>query len=771
MERTRQDDPYVNFLSRRRWLIIALSLLVMLACAYRADQIAVSNEYRVLFGDHNPQLAAYDELTDTYAASDTVVIAVAPESGNVFTRATFGAIEALTDAAWRLPYSNRVDSLTNHIHSEVSEDDPDELVVGPLVEDANSLADADLEEISEIALNSSEVAGRLVARDGRVAGMVVNFVVPKERQEAVDAINDHLEAMIADARERYSDIDFYVAGEMVINRAFSRVTESEFQILIPLTFLIMAVVSCLLLRSLLCPLSVLLLIFFTVGTTMGIAGWAGVVLNPISAYVPVVVMAITVTYSVHIVTGTLAGMRNGLGKIEAIVDSVRVNLYPVFLTSLTTAIGFLSLNFAELPPFHTLGNFVAVGVVCIFVYSVTLLPALLAVLPLRTRARKESSSDLYHRLADFIIARRTVLLWSVATVSLLFVTGMTQVELDDNFIKYFDERHEVRRDTDFIINNLTGMETQEYSLESGERGITDPDYLAKIDAFAQWYRGQPGVRHVWVFADVMKRLNRNMNGDDPEYYRLPEQRELAAQYLLLYELSLPFGQDLNNIINVEKTATRMIVTFGDLSTREQRELAAKGHAWLQANAPEMASEAAGLAVVMSHLAERNIQSMLYSTAIAMAIVSAILFLVFRSFRFGLISLVPNFLPAAMSLGLWGYIIGNVGVASAVFIIIAFGIVVDDTIHFLTKYLKARREDGRSPPDAIRYTFGTVGRALWTTTLVLALGFLTFAVSGFQPNWSLGLLMAVSVTFALATDFLLLPSLLLLIDRNRTLQPR
>ena len=311
------------------------------------------------------------------------------------------------------------------------------------------------------------------------------------------------------------------------------------------------------------------------------------------------------------------------------------------------------------------------------------------------------------------------------------------------------------------------MESLEYSLSAGyEGGITDPEYLRALDAFAQWYREQPEVSHVQAFPDIMKRLNKNMHGDDPDFHRLPEDPELAAQYLLLYELSLPFGSDLNNRIDIAKSATRMSVVARSLTARQQRELDARAQAWLRANAPELATEASGVSIVFAHLSQRNIESMLRGTIIAMALISLILVGVFRSVRLGLLSLVPNFIPAAMSFGLWGYLVGRVGLAGSVMTAVAFGIVVDDTIHFMSRYLKARRE-GLLASDAVRSAFRTVGKSLWTTTAVLALGFLVFASSGFEISWALGLMVTITILFALLADFLLLPPLLIAIDRKKS----
>ena len=209
----------------------------------------------------------------------------------------------------------------------------------------------------------------------------------------------------------------------------------------------------------------------------------------------------------------------------------------------------------------------------------------------------------------------------------------------------------------------------------------------------------------------------------------------------------------------------MTVVVRSISSRDHRDLDERAQAWLRANLPEFAAEASGISMVFAHLSQRNIHSMLRGTIIAMALISFILILVFKSVRLGLISLVPNFLPAAMSFGLWGHLVGRVGIASSVVVAIAFGIIVDDTIHFLSKYLKTRREEGLSPPDAVRATFNTVGHALWTTTAVLSLGFLVFAFSGFELSWSLGLLVGITLVFALLADFLLLPTLLMALDRK------
>ncbi len=738
-------DRYVDVILRRRWLVVGVALIVVLILASGAPAITVTNNYRILFSEDNPQLAAFDALGNTYASSDTALIAVAPREGSVFTREVLGAIEELTKAAWRTPHSTRVDSLTNHTHSEAFGED--DLTVGPLVEDAGSLSDAALARIESIALEEVGVVGRLVSTDGRVGGLTINF-------------------LLTEARVRHPDISYYLTGDVVMNRVLAAATAADLETLVPIVFLIIVVSSALLLHSILATLAIVTVLVLIIAGTMGFAGWTGQVFSPASAGVPIIVMAIAIAHAVHIVTSTLAGLRGGQSREEAIRNSLRINAYPVFLAALTTAIGFLSLNASDSPPFHVLGNMVAFGLLCIFVYSMTFLPAMLSILPLHPTPTPDDRPVFFDRFGAFVVARRKVLLVVVSILAVVLVAGIPRVELSDNWTRYFDQRYSFRNDTDFVIENLTGLDMLEYSLDSRrEGGITDPTYLRMADAFAEWYRAQPEVNFVQSFPDVMKRLNKNMHGDDSAFYRIPEDPALAAQNLLLYELSLPLGNDLNDRVDVAKSATRMTVA-ANASARGLRELDQRAREWVGANAPGLTGEASGVTMIFAHLAQRNIESMLRSTIVAMALISLILVGAFKSVRFGLASLLPNFIPAAMSFGLWGYLVGQVGLSASVVCAVAFGIVVDDTIHFMSKYLEARR-GGASAAESVRITFRTVGHALWTTTAVLSASFLVFASSGFQVSSVLGLLIAITLGFALLADFLLLPPLLMAIDGEKS----
>ena len=748
-----------------RWLTILLSLLVMLALAAGATRLTVVDvDVRNHFGKSDSHIVALEQLEDTYALSDVALVAVAPHKGTIFTQETLVAIEKLTEQLWRTPYATRVDSISNYTHTEGFED---ELVVEPLIDKASSLSDTDIERIMDTALGTQEIAGRFISHNGRVAGLVVSVALPDDnRESAKQEVTDYLYEIVADARGKHTSIDYHLTGEIILNRAMSDAINDEMAILGPIALGTMLLVALVLIRSIWGTLAIVLMLVAVIPSALGFAGWAGLRLFGESGAALFVLMAVTVAHSVHIFEGMAGGLRQGMARTEAAIHTVRVNVWPVFLTSLTTAIGFLSLNFADMPPFRVMGNIVAFGAMCAFAFSVTLLPAFLSILPIRARKMRENKQDFFDRLSRFVISHRRILLYSFGALTILLIAGISRIELRENWLELLDESYEFRQSTDFLSENFSGVETYEYSLDSGrEGGITDVEYLKQVDAFAEWYRAQPEFAHVFSIVDILKRLNKSLHGDNPDYYALPNDPELAAQYLLLYEFSLPVGRDLNNLIDYDRKATRVTVSLKSMSSLEKINLDNRARAWLQQNAPSLETAATGVSVVGAHSIQRNIEGMLLGTFLAMAIVSLLLFAVFRSLRLGLISLIPNFIPAAMAIGLWGYLVGEVGVAASVVTAIAFGIIVDDTIHFMTKYTESRKA-GKLPSESVQMAFRSVGRALFITTIVFGLGFMVFGASGMSTNQALGLLVGITVIIALLADFLFLPPLLMLLDKTK-----
>jgi predicted RND superfamily exporter protein len=607
------------------------------------------------------------------------------------------------------------------------------------------------------------MVNRLVSPSGHVTAVNVDIIKMGDTRDEVPRMAAFARQLAADLRRRHPQIDVHLTGTMMFEDGFGQATRDDIATLVPLMILILVAIVALSLRSLMATLAALTVVLMSMLTGVGVAGWLGIPLNPGSANAPTVILTLAVADSVHILTTLLQRMRRGESKHVAIAESLRINLQAVFLTSITTAIGFLSMHFADAPPFRHLGHVVAIGVAAAFGYSVVFLPALMAVLPCRvapTTAREKVRIP--EVFADWVISHHHGIFWGTLAIVVTLAAGVLRLELNDDFIAYFNERYDIRRATDFMQDNLTGAHMIEYSLDAGAPGgINEPAYLAQVDAFASWYRSEPQVVHVNSITDVLKRVNRSVHDDDVLSYRIPNSRELAAQCLLLYELSLPVGLDLNSRINVDKSAARMTVILNDVTTEELRLIDLKAQRWLRSHWPEQVSpHGTGVWMAWAHICRRNIRSMLGASLGALALISISLIFATRSLRLGLLSLIPNLVPTVMALGLWGFLAGRIGLALSVILSLAIGIVVDDTVHFLTKYLKARRTYGMDAAGAIRYAFSSVGTAMWVTSTALAAGFSILCLSGYSVNAEMGLITATTIGFALAMDVLLLPALLL-----------
>ena len=754
---------YAEWLVRWRYVIILATIVLVAAAASGARFLTFKTDYRVFFSDDNPQLLAFEQLQNTYTKTDNVMFVLAPKDKTVFKPGTLAAVAELTTASWQIPYSLRVDSITNYQHTEAIEDD---LIVADLVPDPAQLDEADLQRIENIAINEPLLVRRLISPNGQVTAVNVTIQLPDEGSgKEVPEITAFARNLVSEVEAENPDLDVYLTGMVIMNNSFPEVSIHDQKTLVPIMFAVVLLTLVLLLRSVTSTLGTFLVIIFTILSAMGLAGWLGIALTPPSASSPTVILTLAVADCVHVLVTFLHAMRSGADKTSAMVESIRVNLQPIFLTSLTTVIGFLSMNFSDAPPFRDLGNIVAMGVTIAFILSVTLLPAFVLVLPIRVKPGTERNTQFVDRFADFVVTRRNQLFWGMGIVVLTLVSFVPKNELNDEFVKYFDESVDFRVATEFVTENLTGLYTIDYSLSNGESGgINEPDFLHDVERFANWYQQQPGVLHVNTLTDIMKRLNKNMHGDDEAWHRLPDSRELSAQYLLLYEMSLPYGLDLNNQIDIGKSATRMTVTMDSVSSNELLESEKKAQQWLHENAPYMKSSGASPSMMFAYIGQRNIRSMLTGTSIALVLISLILIFALRSMKIGLISLVPNLAPAAMGFGLWGLLYGQVGLGLSVVMGLTLGIVVDDTVHFLSKYLRARREQGLSSEDAVRYAFHTVGIALLVTTLVLIAGFMVLHQSAFKLNSDMGLLTAITIGLALIADFIFLPPLLMKVDK-------
>lgn len=749
-----------------RWLTLTAALLLTFLVGSGTKYLEFSTNYRIFFSDANPELQAFEDLQNTYSRNDNFFFVLKPKSGHVFEADTLSAVEKLTKAAWQIPYTLRVDSISNFQHTYATEDD---LIVEDLIQNAEEKDQNYFNERKSIVLSEPLLVKQLVTANADITAVNVVLQYPDKSAAEVPESVVVARELKAKIQADYPELKIYLTGVSMLNNAFAETGMKDGSTLMPLMFATIFLLCFIVLRSLSATLSILIIVVLSSTLAMGFAGFSGVKLTPISMSAPIVILTLAVADSIHILLSLKVLMREGRNKIDALVEAIRINFLPVTITSITTIAGFLALNFSDSPPYWHFGNMTAVGVAGAWLFSITLLPALLSLLPLNVKAQThtKNSNPVMHWIAAAVIQhhRKTLIVTGLASV--LIVSAIPTLVFNDQWVKYFDERIEFRTDSD-KVQNYFGIYPIEFSVSAnGAGGVSEPEYQENLARFTAFLRKQPQVTHVYSVSDIMKRLNRNMHGDNDSYYRTPSSRELAAQYLLLYELSLPYGLDLNDRINIDKSASRVTATINRATTKEAKAFFKNVEEWQTANWPEyMRAKPTSAAVMFTYISQRNMENMITGTLLAILAISFIMIIALRSAGLGLLSIIPNGLPILATFGAWALLIGEVGFSVATVASISLGIIVDDTVHFLSKYVRARDESGYSVEDAIRYAFQHVGHAILVNTGILSLGFIVMTTSAFKMNVDLGLMTLLSIIFALILDFTLLPALLLSIESFR-----
>jgi len=766
-------NTYLTHILKNRWLMIFSVLAILGIAIIGIKNLQFTTSYKVFFKPDNPFLLAIEEVENTYVKNENVLITISSPEKDIFQKDTLEMLRKFTDDAWQTPYAVRVDSLSNYQHTQA---DQDELIVNSLIGRHLALNPHEISKIKHIAINEPLLKNWLISPDGKTTGINITIHIPEANEtEGAPQVAGYVRNLTAQFKQQHPALDFYITGGVMLNNAFGEASKNDIETLAPFMYIIVTLGLLFFFRSFSATFSILTIVFLSILTTLGIAGWLNIQLSPPSASTPNIILTIAIADCVHFYVSffhalhkkALTDISSKEHKLNAIKDSLKINFQPIFITSLTTAIGFLSMNFSESPPFHDLGNIVAIGVAVAFFLSVSLLPALVAVLPVKVNYRQQKSPSLFSKLGKFVVRKRHLLLFLSTIISITLISLAPNNEIDDDSLKYFSSSNKFRQDTEFTTDHLTGLYFIDYPIPAlQDNGVNHPDYLNNLEKLVLWLRNQPEVLHVYSISDIFKRLNKNLHNDDPEYFKMPETQEMAAQYLLLYEMSLPLGMDMNDRINMNKSETRITVRIKTMTSTEVLVFDKNVNQWMNDNLPKsMVKAGTGGNIVFANIGVSNIKGMLKGTMLSFFIVSVVIFITLRSLKLGLISLIPNMIPAALAFGVWSLLDGQINMGTAAVTALTVGIVVDDTVHFLSKYQYAQRHHKLNAQQSVNFAFDHVGNALWITSVVLISGFLVLTLSDFALNAKLGLLTAITIIFALLADFFLLPSLLMLGQNN------
>ncbi|NKI19623.1 MMPL family transporter [Spongiibacter sp. KMU-166] len=751
---------------RKRLTFFWLTLAALLAVTPGLQYLEIDSSYHVYFDKDDPQYVAHNELIKHFTPPENLIFIVTPDDNRVFSKESLEAIKWLTLESWKIPYATHVQSVSNFQYTSVVQD---ELVIRDFVDDSFTLDSHSLAELENIALNEPEIVDHLISKKGEIAFINVKLLFHDiSEHEASAEATIYAEKVRAQFSDQFATVKLHIVGLAPFNYAMQQINNADILLLLPVMFITIFFLLSFFLQSFVASLLAMSMGLASVAFTMALCGYAGVKLNSVSSGAPIIILTLAIATCVHLLSHTNKSITLGKPILEALQDSITSTLKPIFLTSFTTSIGFLSTNFSDSPPLRETGTIASIGVMSSFCFTYSLLPQLACwLLPSKRQSRNLGYATFdtgLVRLAQWIILKRNKLFFTIVCFTFAVVPFVSKNVINDGNIHYLSEDTPYRQAAMYAESYTSALNAIDYVISTKiADGINDVYFLQQVDDFVQWYKSQPEVVHVYTYTDTLRRLNKNMHSNNPEWYVIPDSRELAAQYLLLYEMSLPYGMSLDNQIDINRSALRVTVAIKNLKSKEILALEQRAQHWLSRNTPEIMTSGVGRSIMFAHIGEDNIRSMLLGTVLAILFITITLLVSLGAWRLAILSLIPNTIPILITLGLWGAIVGEINLVVAVVFSVTLGIVVDDTVHILTYYLRSRKQ-GNSAETAIIYSFSQAGMAIVVSTITLATGFMILGLSDFLVNATLGRLVSITLIVALIYDFFFLPPLLIYFER-------
>ena len=757
-------ETFAEKIIQYRYLSILFCLVLLIASFRGVGGIAFSPDMEQFFPEDYPISENHAHIEDTFYSSDSVIIAIGVDEGTVFNPRILNLIEEITDKAWSTPHSIRVDSLSNFsfVRAEI-----DDLVVEPFIEESLEWDQKKINERSALIEKEEQAYGTILSKDKKTTFINISIDAPRDDVEKEYAESmEHIFAFMDPLKKEYPEADMRYAGIVYIEYLSPLIVKAEMPVLIPTLLFVILLSLFILLRNVVAVIGSLVVIIFSVMTAVGILGHFNTTVSQPFLMVPILVATLAVADCVHLFNVYFQNKLEKNAK-DSIIKSLQLNLEPLLLTSLTTSIGFLCLNLAPIPALRVVANGIVIGVIAAFVFSIFFLAPLMSFFNVKASSQIENQTKLSKKVGQFSLKNRKKIIWLVPLFSAFLMSFIPLNETKDNPMEFYSERFtSVAEDTKWLAKRLGGTFLVTYEYVS-EDLVSDPEYLRQLDEFTTWLENQDEVLSVNSLSKIVKNLNRTLNGNDQSWYVIPEDSELIAQYLFFYEMSLPFGLDLTSTINQERTSTKVTVSLKEIDSKAFIEFYDRvdDYASLSIVSGNL-SGGGGTRSVMAFMGMLLAEQLMYALIIGFIVITLAIALFYKSLSAGLITAIPNILPIGVAFGIWGIFSSNVSMLVSLGIGCTLGIVVDFSVHFLSKYLYARRSLSLSAEESVLYAFETVGFPLTIMTVSLCMGFAVLFLASFMPLRGFAGITMISFVAALIIDLLLFPAVLIAWDGKK-----
>ena len=741
-----------NLITKHPWLALLLSFVMAAPFMFFLPQVKTVDNVDYMTVENDPDIEYFDDFKEIFVNHEFFVIAF--KDDNIFKTKNLELIQAITSRLEELEEVKEVDSLTN-VDDTIGE--KESFIIEKFIQ-VIPRDKAKLAQLKKQAVNNPLYQNFLISQDGTTTAILVYPHDQTEDGGLQKRVIDKTTRILQEYQISHGK-KFHIAGGTLTNVRLSQFVESDIMKFIPLSYLIIILVLSIIFRSLKIAVLSFLNISICLACTMGFIAISGSTFNNITSIIPPLIMALALADAIHIFSHYLRHREKSVEHRAAVVCALSETYKPCFYTTLTTSVGFLSLQLSHIPPIKEFGLIAAVGVWLALIFSFLFLPSLMVFFAPRVKRKTSYASiSMAGFLSKYTSFNNRYHLVMLAFFVILVAAGgifISQIKVETNLIEWFKPHTEFRKSIDFIENNLTGVENLDISIRGDEPDVfKKPVNLKFVEEVQNYLASLPEIEATLSFADFIKDMNESFHNENQSYYRIPQSREMIAQYLLLYD-----SDDIEDVINSEYNHARIMARTSVHGTQELEIMVKKIKTYLEREIPEdLTVRVTGWPVTYVKTVDELVTGQVKSLTITIIIISFLMFWVFRSFALGLLSLIPNLFPVVLNFGIMGFFGIPLNTSTALIAAVTIGIIVDDTIHFLHHYQKKRKEN-KNIDEAIESSLMVKGPAIITTSIVLFCGFGVNVLGSFIPLVQFGLLSAIIMFSALLGDIFFLPAIL------------
>lgn len=757
-------EKLINIIEQFPKSLLSIFLLFAVLSSMGIFQIEKEYDQKAWFRDTDPLIINFNKFKSEYG-SDSNIILVLNFKDNIFSKKNLQDISEITQEMWKIPNILRVTSISNFNHFW---GEKGQINSGPFIdtqENKNWSADY-LKEKNKQASKMVSLKNFLISADQKSIAIygVVNTSgneVLKTQKNIVNNIRKNIINMY-----QSDDLKIMVTGGSTIGVAFEKESIGDLELILPIATLVLFLILFFYFRNLKVTLLSISLMILTITSMMGIQGWLGVKLGLLTGMCPIIVLAICISDMVHIFSTYFKADLND-GPLRS---TLRKNLYPTFLTTVTTGIGFLSFLTADLSSIVEMGIIATIGVTLAWLYCIFILCPLLHLYPVkRFRLKKVEAHTSFslRPLLKFIINNPVRIVLFTVTLSGVATYLSSQNVIDSNMQNYFSKDTEFRKSTDFFNKVIGGSNSLEILLKNDtDAGINDPEFLKRVDSFTKQVYKLETVTKVTSVVEQIKEVNQVLNDGNPSFYKVPDKQSEIAQELFFLEMSLPPENNLSHRISVDKKELRLTIFWNIASsvdiTRNKNLIEALFSDY------NLNGTVTGGYTLIAGLDKYIIKSFIHSMILVIILICIFMSIVFNSFAFGILSILPNIIVPSFGAALLYLIDRPFDVGCILIFSICMGVAIDDTIYFLSSFKQSLKKEMKIE-DSISFILNHSAKTLTFTTFILVTIFGLFYLGSFVPNKNFALATTVILSTALVVDLIFLPALLIIIERNNSLK--